>query len=222
MKKARNLLASSILLALASWVIPILALAALPIQYLYTHLHEISHALVAVATGGTGVTIRVFADGSGVTTSFGGWQLLVSPAGYVGGTIFGAAILFWSRSAEGARKALSSIAVVLGIGLLLWIRGDLFGLISAVLGIAGLALAAKYLKGDALAFCGQFIGAYLSLASLQAVFSIFGFGSMAMQVNDAVILEQATGIPAALSALLWAGVSVTVVVAMLIRAWKDV
>lgn len=214
-------MASSILLALASWVIPVLALAALPIQYLYTHLHEISHALVAVATGGTGVTIRVFADGSGVTGSFGGWQLFVSPAGYVGGTIFGAVVLFWSRSAEGARKALASIAVVLGVGLLLWIRGDLFGLISAVLGIAGLALGAKYLKGDTLAFTGQFIGAYLCLASLQAVFSIFGFGSMAMQENDAVILERATGIPAALSALLWAGISVTVVVVMLIRAWKD-
>ncbi len=211
----------SILLALASWVIPILALAALPIQYLYTHLHEISHALIAVATGGTGVTIRVFADGSGITGSFGGWQLFVSPAGYVGGTVFGAAVLFAARTAEGARRAFLALAVTLGIGLLLWIRGDLFGVTSAILGVLALVGAAKFLKGDTLVFWGQFVGAYLSLASLQAVFSIFGFGAMAMQENDAIILERATGIPAPLSALLWAGVSVTVVVAMLIRAWKD-
>lgn len=220
MKKSQKLLLLSIVLALASWVVPTLNLVCLPLQYLYTHLHELSHALAAIITGGGDITIKVFADGSGVTTSMGGWPLIVSPAGYVGATVLGSAILFASTTPRGAKACLLTVAVTLAAALVIWIRGDVVGVTTAAVGALLLWVAGSKLKEDNLVFCGQFLGAYLCLASLQAVFSIFGFGSVAMMENDAVILQHETGIPAQLSALVWASISVLSVGAMLVRSWK--
>jgi hypothetical protein len=220
LKSRQKQLLATILLALVSWVIPFAGIVTLPLQYLYTHLHEMGHALVSQLTGGSHVQIIVFANGSGLTFSQGGSQLLVSPAGYVGATAMGALVLYMSRSADGSRNALKMISILLGIGLVVWIRGDIIGIATAVLGCVGLWIAANSLKGDALVFAGQFLGAFLSLASLQAVISIMGISSVSMQENDAVILEKVSGIPAPLSALVWAAVSVMVVAVALIRAWK--
>ena len=202
-------------------MIPVLSLITLPLQYLYTHLHEFGHAIAALATGGSEVVIRVFANGSGATEAVGGVPLFISPAGYIGATVFGSLILYMSRTAAGARRALILTAIVLGAGLILWIRGDLVGVTSAVLGALILWLCAQRLKGDGLQVTGQFLGAYLSLASLQAVFDTFGFRGEAAGENDAQILERITGIPASLSSLVWAGVSVAAVVTMLRRSWLD-
>ena len=87
MNRNQKLLLLSTGLVIVSWVVPILSLLTLPLQYLYTHLHEIGHAIVAAGTGGHDIEIKVFANGSGVTTSLGGSQLLISPAGYVGATL---------------------------------------------------------------------------------------------------------------------------------------
>lgn len=211
----------SILLALASWVIPVLNVITLPLQYLYTHLHEFGHAVAALGTGGSNVSILVFANGSGETTAIGGIPLFVSPAGYVGATLFGSLVLYMSRNPKGARAALLLSAGVLTVGLVLWIRGDLVGLISAIVGALFLWVCARRLKGDALQVAGQFLGAYLSLASLQAVFDTFGFRGVTMGENDAQILEGITGIPASLSSLIWAAVSVAAVVTMLRLSWMD-
>lgn len=105
----------------------------------------------------------------------------------------GAVVLFLARTEQGARAALYGIAITLGLALAMWIRGDAVGLISAVVAIALLALAARYIKGDALLATAQFFGMYQCLASLQAAFSIIGISSV-VQENDAVILQHATGI----------------------------
>lgn len=221
MKKSQKLLALSILLALISWSVPALALATLPLQYLYTHLHEFGHAFAAVATGGSNVAILVFANGSGETTAIGGIPLFISPAGYIGATVIGAVLLYLSRNPQGARRALLFAAGLLAVGGLLWIRGDVVGVTTAIVWALLLWACGAKLRGDTLQFAGQFMGAYLSLASLQAVFDTFGFRGPAAGENDAQILEGITGIPAALSSLLWAGVSVATVFAMIRLAWKD-
>lgn len=217
----RKMLVVSILLALASWMVPFLSVVSLPLQYLYTHLHEIGHALAGVASGGQGIQILVFADGSGVTSSLGGSQLLLSPAGYVGATIFGGLMLAMASNAAGARLALRLLGGLVAMALLLWIRGDAVGLLTAVLSIVALFTMAAKLKDESALFAATFLGIYQCLASLQAVFSILNFGSVAMQENDAVILERATGIPAILSASVWSLISAAVVVTMVARSWRS-
>lgn len=135
-------------LVVLSWVVPLLAFVTLPLQYVYTHLHEAGHALAFMMSGGSGVTIRVFADGSGVATGMGGNPLLISPAGYVGATAFGALVLAMARNDRGARAALLMMAWLLALSMVLWVRGDLIGLVSGAVGILVLAGAGSYLKGD--------------------------------------------------------------------------
>lgn len=203
-----------------SWVVPILALLTLPLQYIYTHLHEAGHAMAFVVSGGTGVTIRVFQDGSGVTTGFGGNALLVSPAGYVGATAFGALVIALAHNDRGARAALLSMAWVLGGAMVLWVRGDLIGLVSGVIGVVALGIAATKLKGDARLFAAQFFGLFMGLASLQAVFATLRIGQVALEMNDAEILQDLTGIPAILSAVIWSAISLCLVIWALRRSWS--
>lgn len=203
-----------------SWVLPILALLTLPLQYVYTHLHEAGHALAFVASGGTGVTVRVFQDGSGVTTGFGGNPLLVSSAGYVGATAFGALVIALAHNERGARAALLTMAWVLGGAMVLWVRGDLVGLLSGIIGVAVLALAGTKLKGDARLFAAQFFGLFMGLASLQAVFATLRIGQVALEMNDAEILQGLTGIPAIISAVIWSAISLCLVILALRRSWS--
>ncbi len=217
-KSQKRLLILSSLIVLA-WFVPYLHWATLPLQYLYTHLHELGHALVAFATGGRGITIAVFADGSGVTRSYGGWQILVSPAGYIGATVMGAVILALSATKEGARKAVIGLLALMAFALTVWLRGDLVGVLSAVLimgGLVGLLRARTVLVQEVV----QFIGLFLCVMSLQAVLQILRITPVAMAENDAEILQNATGIPAVLSATLWAGISIGVAWWGLKRAWS--
>lgn len=219
--KRQKLILLSGLLVVLSWVVPLLAMVTLPLQYIYTHLHEAGHALAFLASGGSGVTIRVFADGSGVATGLGGNPLLISPAGYVGATAFGALVIAMSKNDRGARAALLVMAWVLGIAMVLWVRGDVVGLISGIVGVAVLALAATQLKDDARLFAAQFFGLFMGLASLQAVFATLHIGQVAMGKNDAHILEEITGIPAILSAALWSAASLALVIWALRRSWSS-
>jgi Peptidase M50B-like len=217
-KSQKRLLLLSSFIVLA-WFIPYLFWVTLPLQYLYTHLHEMGHALVAFATGGRGITIQVFADGSGVTRSYGGWQLLVSPAGYIGATVMGALVLALSATRDGARKALLGLLALMVFGLVFWIRGDVVGILSALLVIGGFGvlLRSKTLPIQEIV---QFLGLFLCVTSLQAVLQILKIGQVVIAGNDAEILQEATHIPAIVSAILWSGVSFAVAWWGLRRAWS--
>jgi len=186
----------------------------LPLQYLYTHLHEIGHAIAAAATGGEGIRIFVHADGSGVTTSLGGSQLLVSPAGYIGATALGAVLLAMSRTVTGAQRGFQGLFVIMFIAMLAWIRigpDGIVGFITGLLFTLGFGWLAFRKPDSHTQWIAQFLGVFLSLSAIRAVLITMGIGGTPGE-DDARILEKATGIPAWLSATLWSGVS-------LILAW---
>ena len=49
-----------------------------------TLVHELSHGLAALLTGGRFVQFTITPDASGLATSAGGWRWLIIPAGYLG------------------------------------------------------------------------------------------------------------------------------------------
>ena len=67
--------------------IPILSL-------LVTFLHELGHALAAIASGGSVTSLQVNLDGSGLCTTSGGNRALIASGGYLGSIIFGNLMLF--------------------------------------------------------------------------------------------------------------------------------
>jgi hypothetical protein len=112
------------------------------------------------------------------------------------------------------------MAWVLGGAMVLWVRGDFIGLISGVIGVVALALAGTKLKGDARLFAAQFFGLFMGLASLQAVFATLRIGQVAIEMNDAQILQGLTGIPAIVSAVIWSAISLCLVIWALRRSWS--
>jgi hypothetical protein len=192
---------------LLCWVVPIVKWVALPLEYLNAHTHEMCHALVAMATGGQVINIQVFADGSGVTPvlepSRSG-EALVAAAGYLGASIIGILLILFSRNAKGARNSLRILAGALTLSMILWVRGDAVGIISGIVWIA-ILFGLTYVKSEkAVLFGAVFVGVQQCLHSVIALFTLMQIAMFTERQNDAVLMAQATGLPAGLWAAGWA------------------
>lgn len=204
----------------ALWAVPLLRPFALPLVYLNTHIHELCHALMAHATGGAASHIMVFANGSGVTPVSGGSIFLSASAGYVGTAIVGALLLASSRTLKGARSMLWTTFAFLAVSLLLFVRGDTIGILSALLWLGALPLMAYRLKGEWVLFAGQFLGLQMALTSLQSLLVLLKVTVSPEPRSDALILQQVTGVPAIVWAVGWSAFGLAAIVVALVTAWK--
>lgn len=220
MRRDQKSLILAALVAFLLWAVPLLRPIGLPLIYLNTHIHELSHALMALATGGQVRMIQVFADGSGVTPVAGGSLLLTASAGYVGSTLVGALILAVSRTPKSAKQMLWLTFGFLLVSMVVFVRGDLVGIGSGIVWIAALAVMARNLKGEHAVFAAQFLGLELALTSLQAFLVLLKITTQSEQHSDALILEQVSGIPAFVWATGWSLLGVVAIVLSLVSAWK--
>ena len=218
-ERYRNAVLIATGIVVIAWFVPGLAVLTVPVNYLGTHVHEMSHALVAMATGAQNIVVSVHADGSGLTESRGGSALLTSSAGYLGATAAGTALLAASRTEAGARRALGVFAVLLGVSSLLWLRGDLVGLLTGLGWLGVRAWLSTKAQGGVLLFAAQFLGLQLCVASIQSLFTLLNVSALNMGFSDAQNMADLTGIPALFWALLWCGVSLVGIVATLRHAW---
>ncbi len=196
------------------WWTPLL----FPFRIMTTTVHEMSHAITVILTGGTVASFDVNVNGSGVVSFSGGIALLIFSAGYLGSTLFGGVMLLIAKNEKGRRNALKFLAIglvaVLAIGGLLRVlrTGNplnffLFTDIVALLLVAGLVAVLWFLAIKAPDIVVSFVAYTLALLScLYAVFDLINvFSSVVSPLggfNDARGLESATGIPA----VIWAGV----------------
>src|SRR5580765_7814949 len=99
----------SVILWIISWYLPIFGLVVYPLQLFATFIHEASHVIATLLTGNSVQSLTVSSDGSGVVWSAGAGtfsQLLISSAGYLGTTLYGALLLAWMRFGYPSRIAL--------------------------------------------------------------------------------------------------------------------
>ena len=90
------------------WWTPLL----FPFRLLSTTIHELSHAITVMLTGGTVQGFSVAWNGSGAVHATGGWPLFVYSAGYLGSTVFGGVMLLIAKNAQGRRGALRFVATL--------------------------------------------------------------------------------------------------------------
>jgi hypothetical protein len=202
------------------WIIPGGHYLTLPIQFLDTHLHEMSHALAAIGTGGSVDSIRVLSNGSGVTWSYTSHPVIVGNAGYMGASLIGALMVACSRTVKASRYAFLVIAGLLLVEDLLWLRGDVVG---EVTGFAYLLLFVALgfgLNGWAAIVVAQFFGLQQCLTSIQSVLILVNPSLLAVSHNDATNMYNATGVPAIIWACSWVLFSGVVMVVGLLNAWK--
>ena len=216
--------------ALTALVVGWLGPLGYPLRLLTTLVHELSHGLAALLTGGIFARFVVFPDGSGLAYTAGGLRLLIIPAGYVGVAVAAAGLIVLGRGRRGSRVALGVLGAALALLTLRYALPTLLttqaigGLLtlSAGVGLGGLLLLAALRLGEAWSiFLLNLIAAHLALSALGDLWGLFGVTTAAgvQTPSDAASMARLTFIPAPLWAMVWAAVAAAIVGWAVWRTW---
>ncbi|MBE7550866.1 MAG: M50 family metallopeptidase [Anaerolineales bacterium] len=208
----------TLLVALVPWLSGLVY----PFRLLTTLVHELSHGLAALLTGGTFIRFVVSPNGAGLAFTAGGWRWVIIPAGYVGAALFGAMLILLGRSHRWSRLALGIIGVAMGLlslryGLPSIISGDfLSGILATISGV----IFGGFFLWVALKAAPGWIIFLLHLVAIQAGLTAFSDLTTVMGLslrffnapaNDAQSMAEITFIPAIIWAVLWALLAVILI-----------
>lgn len=211
-----------------SGYIPLIGYLTYPIRLFATFIHEGSHVLATVLTGNTVQSLSVSADGSGVVWSqSSGWlsQLLISSAGYIGTTAFGAALLVWMRYGYSSRIALLASAGFVAVMTVIFgifapilnffanvsVFTQAFTVFAGLVLAVGLAAIARYASPKWTNFAVAFLAVQCLVNAVFDLLNLFFISAVTGQQSDAANMAAATGIPAVVWVLIWFGVSVVMI-----------
>ncbi len=217
-KKQRRIIETSILVA-ASLIIILLwdTWLVYPVKLLVVLLHEMSHGLMALLTGGKVIGLKISGNLGGTCATVGGIHVLIVSAGYLGSLAFGAALFV---SAYNKKHSLWT-SVILGILIILFalfyingVSGVLFALLIAIaLILSALFIPEKYHKWGI---------KFLGLTSIMYVITDIKSDLLTLEYrqSDAQILFGLTGIPALFWGILWFLIALTAVWFLLKYSFK--
>lgn len=225
------LLALATGLSLALWNVPIINWVLGPISVFVTTIHELSHAIACLATGGqvSGLTIVDDNQGhGGLTFCSGGIPFIYMQAGYLGTAIFGCLFLLLGQSERMSRFMLFMLGCLIGLTSLSFMLGTIFsegrileGVGSIAWGLAmagGLVWCALNLRGRTAHFLFVFLAVQTALNSVTSAFTLlttsFGFTAFGSW-SDATSMQKLTMIPAQMWAFGWAAASIVMVLGTL-------
>jgi hypothetical protein len=227
-----TLLLVATLVTIALWFVPYADYLLYPIRLFVTFIHEGSHALTGLLTGGSVHSLTIGADGSGAVYSVpSGWfgAILTSSAGYLGTTAFGVMLLFLIRRAVAAKRVLLASAGFVGLMTLFFgVLSPIFNIFSLQVGFSnllftivagavltgGLFALGKYASIKTANFAVAFLAVQCLLNSLQDLTTLFFINApfAGSEIgNDAVNMAQATGIPAFGWVIIWIGISMLMI-----------
>jgi hypothetical protein len=185
-----------------------------PFRLFVVLLHEISHGLAALATGGQIVSIGMSFDEGGVCLTRGGSRFLVLNAGYLGSLLWGALFLVLGVRRRRAPTVIAAVGLFALVVTLLYVRtwfGFSYGLAA---GFALVAVASR-LKP---------VVSEVLLATLGAMSCLYAVWDIASDVllrtaaeSDASALARLTGVPAVLWGVVWTALSLAVLAAVVRR-----
>lgn len=185
--------------------------AVYPLKVFVVLLHEISHAMVAVATGGTIDRIVLDPNQGGACYCPGGNPFLTLSAGYLGSLAWGALLI-----SAGQMKRLNSRWVTGAVGLL--VVGLTLAYVRSTFGFwFGLAFGSVLFLGALRLSAAVNQGILLTLGLTSCLYAILDIKSDVLDrpelQSDAAMLGELTGI----STVVWGGLWITI--AVLASAW---
>lgn len=203
--------------------LPVFSFLFAPFQQFEVFLHEMSHALACVLTGGWVSGLTIVEDGNGhggLTFTHGGIPFIYSQAGYIGETLWGCFLIALSRFPRLSRYVLVAIGFSVGLVSIYFMPGGMFmpgyflqALGSLLWGLAisfglvwtGLKLSERFAHPVLL-----FIAVQSCLSSLQGVWVLFlqSLGAFPGTWSDATNMANMTHIPAAFWGLSWSVFSI--------------
>lgn len=228
-RRREIVLYAAVVAACFAWL-PWLGALAYPFRLLLTLVHELSHGLAALATGGLFLRLVVSPDGSGLAYTAGGWRLAVIPAGYLGAAAFAGGLILVGSSPKAGRWALGALGAFVALaslryGLPSLLSPDAAGGALAVvtglaLGLAFLAIAARASASWVL-FTVYLVAIEAGLAALTDVWTLIGLsGNGSDRATDARAMAEITWIPAIVWACLWALLAAAILVGAIRLAWR--
>lgn len=187
--------------------LPFGSLALYPFGLFVTLLHETGHALATIITGGSVASIQISPDLSGLEKANGGVEAIIAPAGYLGATLAGVALLL--TPLRHARIALGVLAAVPLAALLLFHPSSFFTAAWALIFAAGLIAAAWKLSPRLAGFLQIFLGVEAGLNAFRDLMTLLLISSTGSHIQtDADNMSRALFLPSMVWAVLWAVISV--------------
>lgn len=170
-----------------------------PVKLFTVMLHELSHALMAIATLGEVKSIKIFFDLGGVSEIEGGNELLIASSGYIGSFLFGAVIFYSGMNKKAAKYILPVVSLILFISAIIFF--DLIFSISAIVSGVIFVILVYSINSS----ISEFIIKYLGLLSLFYVLfdlrtDIF---SNKNYISDATHLSIILDIPEYIIGIIW-------------------
>jgi hypothetical protein len=185
-----------------------------PFRVFVVFLHEISHGIAAVLSGGSIESIGLSFDEGGVCRTRGGWPFLILNAGYLGSLLWGATFLVLGERRTRTRTVIALVGVFTLAVTLLYVRtlfGFAYGLAAA---LALIAVAAKLRPAVS----------EVLLATIGATSALYAVWDVASDVllrhsaqSDAAALARLTHVPVVVWGVFWIAASIAVLVYVLRR-----
>ncbi len=183
-------------------------LALYPIKLFVVLLHEISHGIAALLTGGEILTIEVNERIGGYCQYRGGNRLIVASAGYLGSLVWGGLILIVASRTDHSRIMGTIIAAVMLVVTLLRVRNT-FGVLYTAGGAVLLFVLCRFLPTWMVQVMMQFLG---TASCLYVVVDIYeDVISVSQNGSDADTLASLTDIPALFWGIVWALIAVALI-----------
>ncbi len=193
-----------------------------PFTILATWFHEMGHGLCAMLLGGTFFQMKLFPDGSGYAVYSGTRFMarpgvaLVAAAGPAGPALAGACLILASYRRRWSRFALASLATMMLVSALVWIR-TLFG-ITVIVALA-LVLLLVALKADDWwrGLSLQFLGVQASISLFLQIGYLF---TEQVRMSGQLVYSDTGQIAAALFLPYWFWATVLTALTLWLPAWS--
>lgn len=188
-----------------------------PINQFTTMVHELSHAIVCILTGGHVTGLTIVGDGAGhggLTNASGGIGFFFVQAGYLGTAVFGCLLIYLGQFARFSKIILGALGVTVALCTIFLVGFNVFntgwaGVFSFLWGAAlSAALLWMSVKLDAVKanLAVLFIAIQTALNSISCIFLLVqvycGF-LPAGGWSDATVMQSMTGLPQWFWSLIW-------------------
>jgi len=175
-----------------------------PIKLLVVILHEISHGIIAIITGGKILALEINFNLGGKCITEDGNQFLIAFAGYPGSFLFGAALFFSTYKPKLKIFILSIIAVIIFLFAVNTMNNTLLSFLSILIAFSIFAIN-KFIPEPIANFIFRVIGL------ISCVYVIYDIKEDVFNNNnylsDASLISEITGLSSTFWGLLWIFIS---------------
>lgn len=188
-----------------------------PVKIFVIILHETSHALAAILTGGRTDSILIDWNLGGAATTAGGNSFIISSAGYLGSLVIGSLLFYFADKKKPFLVLSKIIAVILVLfitNLFVGSAGIIFGLLFSIL----LFFLPSYTNERTTKITFQAIGLTSCFYTLLDIKS--DLLTTKYRLTDAQLLANDTGVPAVYWGILWALISASVIYLIIVRKYS--